>query len=124
MGNEIITVLIGLIVGMISGITGVGSTSVLLTLVYYFNLIGNYTTIKGTMLYTLLFPVSILSVYNYYKSGNINIYVGNILVVSMLIGGFVGSKIILLAKESGDIISKRLGGIILIICGILILMKK
>jgi uncharacterized membrane protein YfcA len=124
MGNEIITVLIGLFVGMISGITGVGGTSVLLTLVYYSNLIGNYTTIKGTMLYTLLFPVSILSVYNYYKSGNINIYVGNILVVSMLIGGFVGSKIILLAKESGDIISKRLGGIILIICGILILMKK
>jgi hypothetical protein len=62
-------------------------------------------------------------VYNYYKNGNIDIKVGNMLVISMLIGGYVGSKLILLEKESGDIISKRIGGIITIICGIIILMK-
>ena len=124
MTNEITIVLIGLFAGIISGITGVGSAVVLLTLLNYFKLIENYTTLKGTILYTLLFPVSILSVYNYYKSGNVNIYVGTILVGSVVLGGFLGSKLILLSKESGDIISKRVSGIILIICGILILMKK
>jgi len=123
MNVHLLSLLIGLISGCVSGITGVGSTTLLFTLVYYFNLIGNYTTIKGTMLYTLLFPVSLFSVYNYYKNGNIDIKVGNMLVISMLIGGYVGSKLILLEKESGDIISKRIGGIITIICGIIILMK-
>jgi len=123
MNVHLLSLLIGLISGSVSGITGVGSTTLLFTLVYYFNLIGNYTTIKGTMLYTLLFPVSLFSVYNYYKNGNIDIKVGNMLVISMLIGGYVGSKLILLEKESGDIISKRIGGIITIICGIIILMK-
>ena len=118
MNVHLLSLLIGLISGCVSGITGVGSTTLLFTLVYYFNLIGNYTTIKGTMLYTLLFPVSLFSVYNYYKNGNIDIKVGNMLVISMLIGGYVGSKLILLEKESGDIISKRIGGIITIICGL------
>jgi uncharacterized membrane protein YfcA len=123
MNVHILSLLIGLISGCVSGITGVGSTTLLFTLVYYFNLIGNYTTIKGTMLYTLLFPVSLFSVYNYYKNGNIDMKIGNLLVISMLIGGYLGSKLILLEKERGDIISKRIGGIITIICGIIILMK-
>lgn len=123
MNVDILSLLIGLISGCVSGITGVGSTTLLFTLVYYFNLIGNYTTIKGTMLYTLLFPVSLFSVYNYYKNGNIDMKIGNLLVISMLIGGYLGSKLILLEKERGDIISKRIGGIITIICGIIILMK-
>jgi uncharacterized membrane protein YfcA len=123
MNVHILSLLIGLISGCVSGITGVGSTTLLFTLVYYFNLIGNYTTIKGTMLYTLLFPVSLFSVYNYYKNGNIDMKIGNLLVISMLIGGYLGSKLILLEKERGDIISKRIGGIITIICGIFILMK-
>jgi len=123
MNVHILSLLIGLISGCVSGITGVGSTTLLFTLVYYFNLIGNYTTIKGTMLYTLLFPVSLFSVYNYYKNGNIDMKIGNLLVISMLIGGYLGSKLILLEKERGDIISKRIGGIITIIFGIIILMK-
>ena len=75
-------------------------------------------------IYTLLFPITILSVYNYYKKGNVNIYIGTILVLSMIIGGYLGSKLILLLnKDSGDTISRRIGGIISIMCGIILLTK-
>jgi len=67
MSNNILPIMIGLFSGFISGVSGMGSTILLLTLVYYFNVIDDYSTIKGTILYTLLFPITILSVYNYYK---------------------------------------------------------
>ena len=124
MSNNILPIMIGVFAGIISGMTGMGSTILLLTLVYYFNVIDDYSTIKGTILYTLLFPITILSVYNYYKKGNVNIYIGTILVLSMIIGGYLGSKLILLLnKDSGDTISRRIGGIISIMCGIILLTK-
>jgi len=124
MSNNILPIMIGLFSGFISGVSGMGSTILLLTLVYYFNVIDDYSTIKGTILYTLLFPITILSVYNYYKKGHVNIYIGTILVLSMIIGGYLGSKLILLLnKDSGDTISRRIGGIISIMCGIILLTK-
>lgn len=124
MSNNILPIMIGVFSGFISGMSGMGSTILLLTLVYYFNVIGDYSTIKGTILYTLLFPVSMLSVYNYYKKGHVNIYIGTILVLSMIVGGYLGSKLILLLnKDSGDTISRRMGGIISIMCGIILLTK-
>jgi hypothetical protein len=41
----------------------------------------------------------------------------------MVLGGFIGSKILLSIKENSSLFSKRLGGIILIICGIMVLTK-
>jgi len=42
----------------------------------------------------------------------------------MIVGGYLGSKLILLLnKDSGETISRRIGGIISIMCGIILLTK-
>lgn len=59
-------------------------------------------------MYALLLPV-LVGIYNNSKLGNINIYVGNVLSLSMVLGGFLGSKITLSTKENDGITPKRLG---------------
>ena len=56
---------------------------------------GDYKTIIGTVLYVLLFPLSVGSVWEFHKVKKINFFVGNILLVTMIIGSYFGSKLVL-----------------------------
>jgi len=119
--SNIVFIICGLLSGIISRLTGVGNSFVIFTLIYYFDLIET-SKIAGTIVYALLLPV-LVGIYNNSQLGNINFYVGNVLTLSMVLGGFLGSKITLSTKENVGITRKRLGGIMLIICGIMILSK-
>jgi uncharacterized membrane protein YfcA len=121
MTSNIVFILSGLMSGLISRLTGVGNTFVLFTIFFYFDLI-ELAKIQGTISFALLLPV-LISIYNNYNSGNINFYVGTVSSICMVLGGIVGSKILLSLKENSRLFSKRLGGLILIICGIMILTK-
>ena len=74
------------------------------------------------IVYALLLPI-LVGIYNNSQLGNIDMKVGNVLTLSMVLGGFLGSKITLSTKENSGITPKRLGGILLIICGIMVLNK-
>jgi uncharacterized membrane protein YfcA len=49
----------------------------------------------GTVLYVILFPLTIGSVWEFYKAKKINFFVGNILLVTIIIGSYFGSKLVL-----------------------------
>ena len=92
--NTIIIALIGLITGLISGITGFFFLSSFIVPLKYLN-VGDNKTILGTILYTFLFPLTFGSVYQFYKKKKINFFVGNILLLTIMIGSYLGSKLIL-----------------------------
>ena len=92
--NIIIIALIGIIVGLLSGITGIFFLGTFIVPFKYLN-IGDNKTIIGTVLYTLLFPLTFGSVYQFYKEKKINFFVGNILLLTIIIGGYFGTKLIL-----------------------------
>ena len=95
--NCLFIVLIGLISGVLLGITGIlplGFFIILLSLLD----VGDYKTILGTVLYVILFPVSIGSVWEFYKAKKVNFLVGNVLLVAMMIGSYLGSKLVLYEK--------------------------
>ena len=94
MFNIIFVCLIGIIIGLISGITGVLFTGFAIILFKYLD-VGDYKTILGTTLYVLLFPLTIGSIVEFYKAKKINFAVGNLLLVSLLIGSYIGSKLVL-----------------------------
>ena len=56
---------------------------------------GDYKTILGTVLYVILFPLSVGSVWEFYKAKKINFFVGNILIITMVVGSYFGSKLVL-----------------------------
>ena len=93
MNQYIIELILGLITGAFLGITGIAPTSIILILLEYFK-IGEYKSNLGAILFLNLFPLTIGSVNEFYKTKNINYELGVILLVSVVIGSYLGSKII------------------------------
>ena len=94
MFNTIFVALIGLISGLLLGLTGILPLGFFIILLKYLN-VGDYKTILGTVLYVILFTLSIGSVFEFYKAKKINFFVGNILLITMAIGSYFGSKLVL-----------------------------
>jgi uncharacterized membrane protein YfcA len=94
MSKIIITGIIGLLIGIIAGFTGIISAGVIIILLHFSNIIPDYKTNIGTLLYYALFPITIGGLYEYYTNKKVNFLIGNILVVSTIIGGLIGSKLV------------------------------
>jgi hypothetical protein len=88
----------GLISGVLMGITGIPGLP-LLILIFDLLKIDNYKKIIGTILFVNLFPISIGSVWEFYKHKQIDLNMGWILLLSTIIGGFIGSKLVLTDKN-------------------------
>ena len=94
MFNIILICLIGIILGLITGVTSILFNGFALIALKYLD-VGDYKTILGTMLYLFLFPLSIGSTLEFYKAKKINFLVGNLLLITFIIGGYLGSKLVL-----------------------------
>ena len=94
----IISGTLGLIGGFLSGFTGLTTTSIILAGLSISHVITDYKTILGTLLYVIAFPISIGSVWQFYKEKKINYFIGNIILVTMIIGSYFGTKVILTKK--------------------------
>jgi len=86
--------LIGLLSGLLLGLTGILPLGFFILLFKYLD-VGDYKTILGTVLYVLLFPLTFGSIMEFYKAKKINFFVGNILLITMIIGSYIGSKLVL-----------------------------
>jgi len=90
----IIEMIVGLICGIFLGITGIPPTGLVILALDYFK-IDDYTRILGTVIFINLFPISIGSAVDFYKAQKINYIMGIILFLSIVLGGFLGSKLVL-----------------------------
>ena len=94
MFNTILIILIGLISGLLLGLTGILPLGFFIILFKFLN-VGDYKTIMGTVLYVLLFPLTFGSVWEFYKAKKLNFFVGNVLIITMVIGSYFGSKLVI-----------------------------
>ena len=62
--------IIGLVSGLLAGVVGGGSDAVIVPALVGMGVLGSYKTAVGTSLATLLPPVGIFAVWNYYKKGD------------------------------------------------------
>ena len=117
MNQYLIELILGTICGLFLGVTGIAPTGLVLLVLDYFG-IGNYITNLGTILFLNLFPLTLGSVWEFYKAKQINFKMGLILLVSIIIGSFIGSKMVVgdssvtLSEKSIKYITSALGFII------------
>jgi hypothetical protein len=116
MNQYIIELILGLLAGVLSGATGILPTGLLLLLFDYFG-IGNYKSNLGAIALLHLFPISAGSFWNYYKTNNVNYSMGFILLLSIIVGGYFGSTLVVykdyqLSKKSIHYLTSCLGFII------------
>ena len=91
----IVSIILGLFSGFLSGFTGISSAGIILAGLSLTKVIKYYKTLIGTMLYVVVFPITAGSVWQFYKTKKINYFIGNILLVSFLLGSYLGTKTIL-----------------------------
>ena len=91
MNQYIIEAILGLVSGIFLGITGILPIGIILIALDYLN-IGDYISNLGAILFLNLFPYTIGSFYQFYKTENINYSLGLILFITIIIGSHIGSK--------------------------------
>jgi len=123
MFQYIIQLLSGLISGAFMGITGIPGLPLLIIIFDYFKL-DEYKKILGAILFVNLFPISIGSVWEFYKNKEINFIMGAIVLLTTIIGSYFGSKLVLSGKNKLSNKSiKYISAIFSIFTGILFLIS-
>ena len=91
--NILYSILIGTLSGILGGAFGLGGSFVMLPGLIMLNVSKNFNTAVGTILFSLLPPVSLLAVVEYYKRGQVDVKIGTILFVTYFLAAYFGSQI-------------------------------
>jgi uncharacterized membrane protein YfcA len=106
--------LLGLLVGVLSGVVGIGGGILIVpTLVYLFHM-GQHKA-QGTSLGALLAPIGALAFWEYYKAGNVDVKASLLIALGFFAGGYLGG---LWAQRISEIALGRTFGGLLIVIGI------
>jgi len=90
----IIECITGLFAGVFLGVTGIPTIGLMLLILDYFKL-NDYKTILGTIMFLNLFPISAGSFFEFYKAKQIDFRMGLVLLSSIIIGSYFGSKLVI-----------------------------
>jgi len=116
----IILVLIGLIAGTFSGLIGVGGAIIIIPALVFLLGMDQYSA-QGTSLATLLLPIGLLAVLNYYKEGEINIKYAMVIAAAFFVGGYLGSKF---ALEIPEAILRKIFAVTLVLIAVKMFLGK
>jgi uncharacterized membrane protein YfcA len=113
MYEYIIVLILGLIAGFFSGITGILPVGLLL-IIFDFLKIGDYRSNLGAIALLNLFPISIGIFWEFFKSNKVNYSIGFVLLLSIVLGGYVGARFVVdekfkLSKKTIKYITSVLG---------------
>ena len=95
----IIALMIGSMVGFISGFQGIAGAFYISMLLLFTGLAKNQRQAAGTTLFAVLFPLSLGAVYEYWKTGDVEVYIALTILFFYMIFSWVGSKVNLLVEE-------------------------
>jgi uncharacterized membrane protein YfcA len=114
------SVLIGLVAGIASGFFGIGGGLVMVpAMVYFFNLTQHQA--QGTSLAVLTPPLVLLAAIEYYKQGNVNLYMAAFIALGFIVGAYLGAVFV---HYVSDPMLKRIFGILLLLVSIKMIMGK
>jgi uncharacterized membrane protein YfcA len=84
-------VLLGLVVGAISGVVGIGGGALLVpVLVYGYGM--SQLRAQGTSLATMLLPIGIFACWSYWKAGHVDVKMAGLICVGFAVGGWFGGE--------------------------------
>ena len=116
----LILVVAGLLAGFAGGTMGVGGGIIMVpTLVFVLGL--TQQEAQGTSLATMLAPIGILAVINYYREGYVNFRFAFVLAVTFIIGSYLGSKF---AVHLPAKVLKQIFGALMLIVGLRMIIGK
>jgi uncharacterized membrane protein YfcA len=111
---------LGLIVGIISGIVGIGGGAFLVpALVFFYGM--SQIKAQGTSVATLLLPIGIFAFWEYYKAGHVDLKLAMFIAVGFAAGGWLGG---LWAQHLSDVVLRRGFAVLLILIAVKLLLPR
>jgi len=105
---------IGLVVGVISGMIGIGGGAFLIpALIFFYGM--SQKTAQGTSIATLLLPIGIFAFWTYYKAGHVDLKLALLIAVGFAVGGWFGG---LWAQHLSDVLLRRGFAVLLVILAV------
>jgi len=90
--NAFSFVALGTLVGVFSGMVGIGGGIILIPALVYFYGFSQHMA-QGTSTAMLLPPIGVLAAYTYYKSGYVDVRAAALLCAGFVLGGLFGAKL-------------------------------
>jgi uncharacterized membrane protein YfcA len=112
--------LLGLVVGVLSGIVGIGGGILIIpALIYFFN--HSQLKAQGTSLGALLAPIGLLAFLAYYRAGNVDVKAALLIAAGFLVGGYFGG---IWAQHLPEIVLRRAFGCVLLAAAADMLLRR
>jgi hypothetical protein len=112
--------LLGLLVGIFSGIVGIGGGLLIVpALVYLFHM--SQHKAQGTSIAALLAPIGALAFWEYHKAGNVDLKAGLLIALGFTLGGYFGG---MWAQHIPEVLLRRIFGTLVVIIGIKMLFGR
>ena len=89
----VLTIVIGSVAGVIGGALGINGSIIMLPAILLLNIVPDYKIAVGTILLSILPPLSLLAVIDYYKRKKIDVVISILLCISYFIAAKYGAMI-------------------------------
>lgn len=87
----ILSILVGLISGIIGGFSGIAGSILVLTALNFFRMVPDQQTASGTTLFIFISPLSIIALYHYWKKGKIDFRIAWLIMGFYAVGAGLGA---------------------------------
>jgi hypothetical protein len=105
-------VAIGIVAGIGAGMFGIGGGLIIVPALVLIYKLSQHAAV-GTSLGAILMPVGALGAWVYWKNGNLNVRYALLIAAGLLVGGFVGAKLV---EPVSDLTLRRMfGGFLLLV---------
>ena len=115
LGTSISTIILGTFAGVLGGALGQSGAETILPGLLILGIVPDFKTAAGTTLLTILPPLSLLAIIQYYKRGQVQIMTGVILMISYFFAAYVGA---LMTKNVENSMLELIAGVYFIIIGL------
>jgi uncharacterized membrane protein YfcA len=101
----LLLIAIGSIVGFLGGFQGIAGGFYISMLLLFTGIAKDQRMAAGTTLLAILFPISIGAVYEYWESGDVDVYAALVITLFYTIFAWVGAKVNLQVDETYSVLS-------------------
>jgi uncharacterized membrane protein YfcA len=91
LSNTVLTILLGSFAGLFGGALGQSGAEVMLPGLLILGIVSNFKTAAGTVLLTILPPLSLLAIVEYYRRGQVRVVTSMILMIAYFFAAYAGA---------------------------------
>lgn len=109
MHHIILTILLGILAGLLGGSLGTSGAIIIIPGLLILGIISDFKIAIGTVLLSILPPLSLLAVIEYYKRKQINVPISITLMISYFFAAYIGAR---LTKDVPDTVLEYMSGVL------------